>query len=86
VARINELDQVKALADRAAGLYQTFSAGIFCRHFLQAFSAGIFCRHFLQAFSAGIFCRHFLQAFSAGVFTVSAAGEIIKADWIDRFL
>jgi hypothetical protein len=43
-------------------------------------------KHFLQAFSAGIFCRHFLQAFSAGVFTVSAAGEIIKADWIDRFL
>jgi hypothetical protein len=27
-ARANELDQVKALADRAVGLYQTFCAGI----------------------------------------------------------
>jgi hypothetical protein len=37
MARIDELNQVKALANRAAGLYQAFFAGVFqrsrsCRH------------------------------------------------------
>jgi hypothetical protein len=40
---VNELDQVKALADRSVGLYQTFYAGHFTPGILRrAFYAGHF--------------------------------------------